>query len=497
MEREELLLSRLIEYGKSTAYPFHMPGHKRQVQEAWPGCFPNPFSVDITEIDGFDNLHHAEGILKQSMEWAAKVYGADKTYYLVNGSSGGILSAICAVTRSGGTLLMSRNCHKSVYHGVILNQLEAEYVYPQIMSDLGIQGGIRAEDVENALEQNPGIQAVLIVSPTYDGVVSDVRRIAEIVHEKGIPLIVDEAHGAHFPFGGTDFPESAIACGADLIIQSLHKTLPSLTQTAVLHMRTGLVDEKRLERYLQMFQSSSPSYVFMAGMEACIYEMEQHGRQRMQAFAVLLREVRKQLFGLRHLRLLGAECIGASGVYDLDRSKLVVSCRGCVIGTRKENRLGLTGEAFGDWLRKDYQLEMEMCGADYVVAIATAWDSPEGLGRLADALLAIDARLELEGGLESGAENSQSCGQPDIRWKLADAVEAECEALPLTACAGRISGEFIYLYPPGIPIVAPGEVVTEAVIRQVQYYRDQGLPVQGMADNRAEMLNVVMVRRET
>ena len=223
--------------------------------------FPNPFSIDITEIEGFDNLHHAEGILKESMRWAAGVYGADRTYYLVNGSSCGILSAIGAVMRPGETMLVSRNCHKSVYHGLILNSLKPEYVYPQIIEDLGIQGGISPDDVEKQLEECPEIRGVLIVSPTYDGVVSDISKIAEIVHRHNIPLIVDEAHGAHFPFGNGCFPKSALSCGADLVIQSLHKTLPSLTQTAVLHLKGNRVSRERLERCLQMYQSSSPSYV--------------------------------------------------------------------------------------------------------------------------------------------------------------------------------------------------------------------------------------------
>lgn len=539
MKQEELLLSRLIEYGTSNAYPFHMPGHKRQISKKWPGQFPNPFSVDITEIEGFDNLHHAEGILRKSMDWAASVYSVDRTYYLVNGSSGGILSAVCAVTRPGGTILMSRNCHKAAYHGVVLNQLKVEYVYPQIIDGLGIQGGIPAEDVEKALEVNPEIQAVLIVSPTYDGVVSDIRRIAEVVHKRKIPLIVDEAHGAHFPFGGIDFPDSAIVCGADLVIQSLHKTLPSLTQTAVLHLCkksrsrnscsyeesdhgiSELIDEDRLERYLQMFQSSSPSYVLMAGIEGCIYEMEQYGKQNMHEFAVRLHNMRQKLKRLKHLQLLDQDCIGTAGVYDVDLSKLVISCRNCVMTGDEEHRekphterqknrnqkknTELTGEVFSDWLRTEYQLEMEMCGADYAVAITTASDSEQGLERFTEALLAIDAWVDegkaavhKEGSLmdegKSVVQNETEIWterRPDVRMKLADAMEMERKSMKLTECAGYISAEFIYLYPPGIPIVTPGEIVTPQIIKEILRYQDMGLPVQGMRDLEAGVLQVL------
>ena len=207
MKKEELLIERLKKYRRLDMYPFHMPGHKRA--EGIKLSFPDPFSVDITEIDGFDNLHHPEGILKDSMEWASSLYGSDRTWYLVNGSTCGLLSAISAAVSHGGKILVSRNCHKAVYHGIYLNHLEAVYVYPQPVPGLGIQGGILPEDVENALKNDPDIQAVLIVSPTYDGIVSDVEAIAKIVHKAGLPLIVDEAHGAHFAYGDA-FPKSAL-----------------------------------------------------------------------------------------------------------------------------------------------------------------------------------------------------------------------------------------------------------------------------------------------
>lgn len=487
MEKDTLLLSRLMKYGKSDAYPFHMPGHKRMAADEALCEFPNPFEIDITEIEGFDNLHHPEGILRDSMEWAAGVYGSDKTYYLVNGSSGGILSAICAATQHGGTILMSRNCHKSAYHGVVLNRLECVYVYPQIIEELGIQGGILSSDVEDALKEHPDIQAVLIVSPTYDGIVSDIRAIADIVHAYGVPLIVDEAHGAHFSFGnrGTaKFPLSALACGADLVIQSLHKTLPSLTQTAVLHVRRGYVDVEKLERYLQMFQTSSPSYVFMASAERCIYEMAEHGCAEMTAFLKRLKVLRGELSQMRCLKLLDA----AADVFDFDPSKLVVSCRNCWLVNRDGSREQMDGNRLSDWLRTEFHLEMEMCGADYMVAIVTYLDSQEGLDRVSEALRKIDGLLERE---DVGNALSDQWNPPEIRLKIAEAMEQTSRSLLIETCAGKISAEFVYLYPPGIPILAPGELVTETIVRQVLQYKQMGLPVQGMADVDAERLRVL------
>lgn len=492
MERTPLL-NQLISYSRSDMYPFHMPGHKRNGGE-----FPNPFQIDITEIEGFDNLHHPEGILKESMEWAASVYGADRTYYLVNGSSSGILSAVMGTAGHGGKILIGRNCHKSAYHGVILGSLEVTYVYPQYIGSLGIQGGILPEDVDRILDGSPDIRSVLVVSPTYDGIVSDIGGIAEVVHRYGIPLIVDEAHGAHFPFGNkAGFPQSALGCGADIVIQSLHKTLPSFTQTAVLHLREGRVDRERIERYLQMFQSSSPSYVLMAGIESCIGRMEADGGSCMDAFIRRIRRFRAGLEPLRHMRLVGRELCGLYGVQDVDESKIVVSVRDCMWINSAGQKEDVDGAWLGRVLREEFHLEMEMCGVDYVVAITTFCDTQEGLYRLACALVEIDGRLT--GG--KAADDRFAAGRADRVWavdmrpviekKPADASDDLFDEAELPDCAGRVSTEFIYLYPPGIPIVVPGEVVTEEIVAAVLHYRKVGLPVQGMADRDSWRLRVV------
>ena len=486
--RKTPLLNQLISYSQSDMYPFHMPGHKRNG-----GAFPNPFEIDITEIEGFDNLHHPEGILKDSMERAAAAYGADRTYYLVNGSSSGILSAIMGTVRHGGKILISRNCHKSVYHGVILGCLDVAYVYPQYIEPLGIQGGILAEDVDRMLSGNPDTQAVLVVSPTYDGIVSDVKGIAEVVHRYGIPLIVDEAHGAHFPFGSrAGFPQSALECGADLVIQSLHKTLPSFTQTAVLHLREGKADRERIERYLQIFQSSSPSYVLMAGIESCIDRMAKDGGFCMDEFFGRIRRLRSGLEGLEHMKLAGRELCGQYGVWDVDESKIVVSVRDCMWINDSGQEMFVDGAWLGQILREEFHLEMEMCGVDYVVAIATVCDTQEGFERLLDALIEVDRRLRTGKSLHAGAEAERTVHvRPIVKKRLFDAADDLFDEVDLADSAGRISTEFIYLYPPGIPIVAPGEMVTEEIVSAVLQYRRMGLPVQGMADLNGRKLRVV------
>lgn len=483
MQKEEKrLIQRLRDYNATDYYPFHMPGHKRNPELGKE--YENPFEIDITEIHGFDNLHHPEGLLKRSMEWAADVYGADRTYYLINGSSCGLLAAIFGTTTCGGTILMSRNCHKAAYNGIFLNHLKADYVYPQIIGNLGIQGGILPEDVDNLLESDPEIQAVLIVSPTYDGIVSDIEKIAEAAHRYGKPLIVDEAHGAHFAFG-KDFPKSALEMGADVVIQSVHKTLPSFTQTALLHVRGNLADREEIERYLGIFQSSSPSYVFMAGIENCIYHMDRDGRRGMERFYDRLLSLRSALKKMNRLYLLDRECVGRFGVFDMDPSKIVVSVE----------KTNITGADLDRILREKYHLEMEMCCADHVVAITTLGDREDGFRRLEQALLELDGKLEEkkeDPDLESNMEwSSRVTSKPEVEMTVFDGTTAVKEPVPVENSVGRISGEFVYIYPPGIPIVAPGEMLLPSLVRTIGEYQKMGLSVQGMKDPSGKTIQVV------
>lgn len=505
-EKQPGLLERLTEYAGSDAYPFHMPGHKRrEIPDGIPGGFPDPYGIDITEIDGFDNLHHAEGILKDAMETVAAIYGADRSWYLVNGSTCGILSAVFAATENGGKILTARNCHKAVYHAICLNRLEAEYLYPEEITEFRINGGIRAEDVRKALEKdamrcagNSGdvrgkitkIQAVLITSPTYEGVVSDIRAIADAAHEYGIPLIVDEAHGAHLEYADQchSFPKSALEYGADIVIQSLHKTLPCFTQTAILHVKGKLVDQDRISRYLSMFQTSSPSYLFMAGMERCIRYMDGDGRNEMIRYEKRLERFMERMEGLQVLEVLDREICGKyRTVAGWDPSKIVVSTM------RAED---FHGEELAETLRRKYHLEMEMTAPEYVIAMTSLMDTEEGFERLGTALLEIDGALRRR--MESGRKEKAASETPEglesklshpvRRMLICEAMDADTERTAFQDTVGKVSAEFVYLYPPGIPIIAPGEVFTDAIVEKIMAYKAAGLLVQGPADPDADVI---------
>lgn len=453
------LYEKLKQYSNSDAYPFHMPGHKRQ----W-GKMENPYSFDITEISGFDDLHHAEGILKMAMEEAASVYGAKKSYFLINGSTCGILSAVCGCTKRGDRILVARNCHKSVYHAVFLNGLRPVYLYPQILPETNLFCGLDAKSIEEVLKTEPDIRAVVLTSPTYEGVVSNIREIAAVVHAHGIPLIVDEAHGAHFPFGER-FPESAVSQGADVVIQSLHKTLPSLTQTAILHIGGSIVNPEDVEEYLRIYQTSSPSYVLMAGIDTCISYMAGEGRRRLDEFYERIGKLRENLRDLKRLHLLSEDEVKAAG-FELDRSKLVIF----------GGSTGLSGGELAEILRTEYHLEAEMSTDQFVLLMTTLADSEEGLLRLREALFEIDKRAAVR----PVKQYVLPCVKPKQALTPAEAKARFGEDIRLEESVGRISRTYLYLYPPGIPLLVPGEMISTEILSVVQLYSKNNLELHGL-----------------
>ena len=375
----EKLYKKLERYGQSDYYPFHMPGHKRN-PDSVRGDFP--FERDITEIEGFDNLHHPEDILLEAQKNVSKLYGTKESYYSVNGSTAALLAAISAAVPRKGQILVARNCHKAVYHAMYLRELKPTYIYPQMDMKWWINGGIFPDKVERCLAENPEIKAVLITSPTYDGVVSDVKAIAEITHKYEIPLIVDEAHGAHFHFSNY-FPTSAVELGADLVIQSFHKTLPAMTQTAILHNCSDRVDGRLIRRFMGIYQTSSPSYILMASIDACIDTMAAEGYEMFREFTKMLEQARKRLSQCRYICLADPEK-DVNGVFDYDRSKLIFST---VNST-------LTGAQLYDILLERYHIQMEMETETYSLALAAVGDREEGFERLCQAIEEIDREEE-------------------------------------------------------------------------------------------------------
>jgi len=444
--RDDTLYKKLCEHYENGAYPFHMPGHKRNIPKELFSI--NPYKIDITEIDGFDDLHHPEGCIKQAQERAAKLYGADETYFLINGCTGGILAAVRACTQTGGRILLARNSHKSVYNAVLINQLRPVYVWPEDKD--GLAGEISASEVRKALEENRDISCVFITSPTYEGYVSDIKAISEAAHEYGVPVIVDEAHGAHMKFHGI-FPESAVEAGADIVINGIHKTLPSLTQTALLHVQGNLVDRKKLGQSLSIFQSSSPSYVLMAAIDYAMTYICHEGVQLYNHYSERLKILYDKLAGLDNLYVLPY----GSG---RDASKIVV----CT------DRAGISGHELYDML-VNAGIMPEMSSLYHVVLMTSAWDNEDAYEGLVKILCDIDAGL-------AGGASCEKYTYPKAEYVM-PMSEAEC--VKEKCAAESIATEMIYIYPPGIPIVVPGERITEEVRAFINELKDKGYKVMG------------------
>lgn len=463
------LYERLERYSSSGYYPFHMPGHKRKDL-----LFKNPYQIDITEIDGFDSLHHADGILKDAQDRLKELYQSRKSYYLVNGSTCGLLSAIGASTRAGSRALIARNCHKSVYNAAKLFRLKLDYVYPEFMQ-CGIQGKINPDDIERSFKVHNDIRLVVVTSPTYDGIVSDIKKIAGIVHRHHAFLVVDEAHGAHFSLS-SHFPESAVNLGADIVIQSLHKTLPSFTQTAALHIAGENVDTSKVEEMLGIFQSSSPSYLLMAGMDKCVKLLLQNREQLFDSYYYHLKNFYKACMDLKNLHILSAKDYAPYHILAPDESKIVISTLSAP----------MDGKMLYDRLLHQYRLQMEMYSSQYVLGMTSIMDTEEGFNRLIYALKEIDDGL-------CGCATKKETGNYfmsnayGLREKALDISEVEdynIEETPLSCCAGKICAEYIYLYPPGIPFLVPGEVVPDEMPGLLEACRSAGMNVQGTLDKK-------------
>lgn len=474
----EFLDEKLMTYGTSDYYPFHMPGHKRNMKmEA------DLYSIDITEIEGFDNLHDAREILGRAQERAADLYGAGKSYYLVNGSTCGILSAVSAAVKKGGNLLMARNCHKAVYHAAYLRELSVSYLYP-VITAYGIQGVITPESVYAALCEDPDIQAVILTSPTYDGIVSDIAAIAEIVHRFGIPLIVDEAHGAHLGFHSY-FPETAVRLGADVVIQSMHKTLPSFTQTALLHLNSERISGAKIEQFLDIYETSSPSYVLMAGMDRCVRILTEQSKILFEEYANKLKAFYRASEKLNAVKVLRFDELPQQECYRTDSSKIVISAR----------ESGLSGKQLYEILLEQYHLQMEMCSGDYVLAMTSILDTQEGFDRLWQALHEVDQTCEKTGlqGSETKKEISgfiaRMYAPNEKAMEISEAADCKTTDCMLDQAVGKIAGDYIYLYPPGIPVLVPGERITGKLIENIRECVELGLDIKGVPNLRINIVN--------
>lgn len=526
----------LENYIKKETYPWHMPGHKRQPEasDMWSAVYAH----DFTEAKDLDDMHAPEDFIADCLGELRRVYGTYRTYMLVNGSTSGIMTAIHAVCGRGDVMLVARNCHKAVYNAVCMLGLRPEYIMPACVElkdgsmkrdgVTGIPGDISCSMLEAQLKELAAAgkkpRAVVITSPTYEGIISDVAAIAELLHRYGIYLIVDEAQGAHLRFmvrqsKGGDYARmhrTAMESGADIVIESLHKTMPALTQTSILHVMTPELDA-RVRRYLQIFQTSSPSYIFMQSMEKAVA----FGEDEAEAFVEYERRLsafRSRCKSLRNIRLLSPKTGAHGDVCDYDEGRLVfvirngvyVSCdiltgashaerssEKAVTGEHEPSEVPLTGTLLADILADRYGLVAEMAAVNYVICISSVVDSEESYDILYKAVSDIDKMTGTAVSSEhdkSRIEDSRDCDfmmpvkAPIQKLIPGDAWNMPSEKVCLSLSEGRIAAEFVYAYPPGIPVIVPGELIDAGIVADIRRKLDGGLHVSGVEDGSLSVL---------
>ena len=424
------MLYKNIKNLTSGVYPFHMPGHKRN-----PLWTEGLLDADITEIARADNLHAPEGVIKDAERRASACFGSDTTLMLTGGSTAGVLASISAVCDAGDKIIVARNCHKSVFNACLINRLDVTCLYPEKHKAVSAFGAVCACSVADAMDQS-GAKTVVITSPTYEGVVSDIKAIAREVHLRDGILIVDSAHGAHLGFSDY-FPPSARHLGADIVIESAHKTLPCITGAAFLHTSGKFKDA--LREKLGLFETSSPPYPILCSIDRFV---SLDGKDKLFGdYIKRLEAFYQKTKGLKVLSVLNDKTA--------DKGKIVILC----------DKAEISGYKLKEILLEEYKIELEMSCADFALAMTSVADTDEGFDRLVDALMLIDAGLK-------GSKKEPFPLPP--RAKKGKAPYGTTEILPLNRCLGRTSAELVFAYPPGSPIIAPGEEITSESVEYIK-----------------------------
>ena len=482
-QNETPLFDALMEYVNRDTLPFHVPGHKKGVgidEEFKNFIGENPFKIDVTVFKLVDSLHHPTGPIKKAQMLAADAYGADASFFSIHGTSGAIQAMIMSVVSDGDKIIVPRNVHKSVTAGIILSGAIPIFMQPELDKKLGIAHGVSPETVEKTLKENPDAKAVLLINPTYYGVATDIKKIVEIVHGYNIPLIVDEAHGPHLAFS-KELPISALEAGADICSQSTHKIIGSLTQASLIHIKSKFVTPNRVQRNLNLLQTTSPSYILMASLDCARRQIALHGEVLLNKAIELANYVRNEINKIPGFYCFGKEILGKPGSFAFDPTKITISCRD----------LGITGFQLDMILSEKYAIQMELSDFYNVLAVGSFGDTKEGMDRLLTALKEISKEYF---GINDPIPDFLDI--PPIPSKTVNprgAFYADKKSVLLTESLGRISGEFLLAYPPGIPLLCPGEIITSDIINYVQDLKRANLYVQGTEDPTVEKIKILNI----
>ena len=499
------LVTQLQCSARSNTAPFHTPGHHKgnatpELLKSWLG--ESVFQGDLPELPELDNLFAPEGIIHQAQTLAADAWGADRTYFLTNGSTAGILAAILTVCNPGDSVVVPRNVHRSVISGLILSGAHPMFIMPMYDDDLDIVHGIDINDLKDILDTNPTVKSILIVSPTYYGLCSDIKSIVQLAHDRYLPVIVDEAHGAHFRFHPA-LPKSALYYGADLVVQSTHKTLSAFTQASMLHQQGFRINLDRLSQSLALIQSSSPNYLLLASLDAARMQMATQGEMLLDLAIQRVNHVRSQLKMIPGLQLfdheVNHEAIRKFGAFTIDPLRLTVNLK----------NLNLNGFLADEILHEKYGVTCELPSPQNLTFIFTHGTTDQDCDRLIESLKQLATHHPISQAKESPSIDSiQSPNPTDLKIPLIkgdlggsftqtpnlsprEAFFAPTQMLPTAQAIGHLSADFLCPYPPGIPLIIPGEIITQTALDTLTQILCSGGTLTGLSDPTLKTLRVI------
>lgn len=468
-------------YHERNVTPFDVPGHKHGVglKELKEYLGHKVFEIDVNSMKPLDNISNPISVIKEAQELMAEAYLSDHSYFLVNGTTSGVQAMIMSVCRPGDKIILPRNAHKSAVNGLILSGAIPIYIQPETNDDLGIAMGVTLESVEMAIAKNSDAKAILLINPTYYGATSDIKKIIKLAHRHGIAVLLDEAHGAHLNFH-SDLPISGMEVGGDMSAVSLHKTGGSLSQSSVLLLNEGLVDKNTVRTTLNLMQTTSASYLLMTSLDIARKMLATEGEKVLSKTLKLARYAREEINKIKGLYAFGKELIGDPGVYNFDETKLGINVSG----------LGMSGFRAYDLLRDEYNIQMELGDAYNILGILSVGDTVESIQALVDALKDISSRYR---GDNNRFQKKKILENPEVIVSPRNAFYARKKFVRLEEAEGEISGESIMAYPPGIPIVTPGERISSEMIEYIRFLKNQMSMLTDMEDPTLEYVKVLGV----
>ena len=449
---------------------FHMPGHKKGAiykMLGYEDILENLYKLDTTEIPGTDNLHSPEECIKESLKRASEVFKSDKTFYLVNGSTCGIEAAIMASVNPKEKIILNRDCHQSAINSCIIGDIDPIYVNPSINKNSNTLSGVSFDDVKRVIDSNLDAKAVFLTYPTYFGDVFDLKSICSYAHEKGMTVIIDEAHGAHLGLS-EKLPETALSQGADIVIQSTHKTLPSFTQSSMIHIKGNRININKLTNMLRITESSSPSYLLMASLDIAVDIYEKNGFDLMDKLLSNIDEFKSELYKLKNIKVDESK----------DYTKIFLNTK----------KLGITGHELENILRENYNIQVELSNYYGVLLIATIGNTKGEFVKLKDVLFEIDKIYKKESHLKNV---SYPIKLPKKILSPREAFYMDKKNVKIENSIGKISGEYIIPYPPGVSLVSPGEEITKEVIEYIIECKSKGMNVNGVKDSELRFIQVI------